>query len=102
MGRIAGKVYTEAADLARLERRVTELPVNARVRVHTRDRGAIEGVVTVTPTVQAFRDAADNEGTNGVVKLEDPGRPGWTEVVWLDEITRVDHLDSVTKGSSRA
>lgn len=102
MGRIADKVYTEPADLARFERRVAELAVNARVRVHTRDRGAIEGVVLVTPTVQLFRDAADNEGTNGVVKLADPERPGWSEVVWLDEITRVEHLDSVTKGVSKA
>jgi len=102
MGRIAEKVYTEATDLAWLERWVVELAINARVRVHTRERGAIEGVVMVTPTVQLFRDAADNEGTNGVVKLEDPERPGWSVVVWLDEITRVEHIDSVTRGASRA
>lgn len=102
MGRIAETIYTEPQDVARLDRLVEQLAINARVRLHTRDRGVIEGVVMVTPTVQMFRDANDDEGINGVVKLEDPRQPGWSDLVWLGEIERVEHLDSVTMGATKA
>lgn len=102
MGRIAETVYTDQGDIARLEQWVEELAINARVRVHTRAEGVVEGVVMVTPTVQIYRDGADNEGVNGTVKLEDPQRPGWSSVVWLGEIVRVEHVDSVTTGASKA
>lgn len=102
MGRIAEKIFTTPADIHRLERLVDELAINARVRLHTVDRRAIEGVVMVTPTVQTFRDPNDDEGINGVVKLEDPARPDWTEYVWLGDIASVEHLDSVTMGSTKA
>ncbi|SEO95002.1 Protein of unknown function [Luteibacter sp. UNC138MFCol5.1] len=101
MGRIAEKVYTDPRDVARLERFVGELAINARVRVHTKS-GVVEGVVMVTPTIQVFRDAADNEGINGTVKLEDARQPGWSGLVWLGDIERVEHLDSVTMGATRA
>jgi len=102
MGRIAETVFTEQADIARMERWVEELAINARVRVHLADGNAVEGVVMVTPTVQVFKNADDVEGINGTVKLEDPQQPGWSGLVWLGDIVRVDHLDSVTMGATKA
>jgi hypothetical protein len=102
MGRTATKVFTEPADVARLEGWVVELAVNARVRVHRVDGPPVEGLVTVTPTVQLFKDPSEREGLNGVVLLEDPQQPGWSGLVWLGDITRVEHLDSVRMGTSRA
>jgi hypothetical protein len=37
-----------------------------------------------------------------VVKLEDPQQPGWSGLVWLGDIVSVEHLDSVTMGSTKA
>jgi len=50
--------------------------------------------VTVRPTVQEFFDGDGNEGTNGVVHLEQPGTSGWNRYVWFDQIERIEHLDS--------
>jgi len=102
MGREAARVYTSSEDIALLERQVETLAVNARVRVRTRDGSVEEGIVTVTPTVQVFVDADGNEGLNGVVKLEDLRRPGWNGEIWLGDIVRIEHLDSVVMGVSKA
>lgn len=102
MGRSATKVFTQPADIARLEHWVTELAVNARVRVYCGHTAPQEGVVTVTPTVQVFQDGDGNEGLNGIVKLESDQRPDWGGAIWLGDITGVEHLDSVTFGSSKA
>jgi len=102
MGRIARVVFTQPADVARMEQWVEELAINARVRVHLTAGAPVEGVVMVTPTIQVFKDADDIEGMNGVVKLEDPQQPGWSGLVWLGDIVGVEHLDSVTMGASKA
>ncbi|UPG84353.1 DUF3247 family protein [Luteibacter aegosomatis] len=97
MAQNAKTVFTHPDDMARLDRLVAELAVNARVRVHLVGGGSVEGTVAVTPTVQSFRDEEGTEGTNGVVRLEKPDA-----TVWLGDMARVEHLDSVVKGSSRA
>lgn len=102
MGRMASKVFTDPQDVARMEHWVEELAINARVRVHLLEGPPVEGVVMVTPTVQVFKDADDVEGINGTVKLEDPQQPGWSGSVWLGDIVRVEHLDSVTMGATKA
>ncbi|MGE7136652.1 DUF3247 family protein [Luteibacter sp. NPDC031894] len=102
MGRIARTVFSEPADIQRMERWVEELAINARVRVHVKEGSPVEGVVMVTPTIQVFKDADDIEGINGTVKLEDPQQPGWSGLVWLGDIVRVEQLDSVTMGATRA
>lgn len=102
MGRIARVVFTAPADVARMEHWVEELAINARVRVHLTEGEPVEGVVMVTPTIQVFKDADDIEGINGTVKLEDPRQPGWSGLVWLGDIVRVEHLDSVTMGATKA
>ena len=98
----APAVLTAPAQIARLQALVAELAVNARVRIHRCDGSIDVGVVAVTPTVQVFRLAGGDEGINGLVKLEDPARPAWDGLIWLHDIVRVEHLDSVTRGSSRA
>lgn len=97
MAQHANIVFTQPDDIAHLDRVIADLAVNAHVRVHLTDGTSVDGVVTVTPTVQTFRDDDGTEGTNGVVRLEKPDA-----TVWLSDIARVEHLDSVTKGSSRA
>ncbi|HEV7775610.1 MAG TPA: DUF3247 family protein [Luteibacter sp.] len=92
MGRNAEHVYTEPGAIARIEAWIAELPGAAVVRIVEIDGRETSGVVSVRPTVQAFRDGNENEGINGVVTLEDPDRPGWTGTIWLDRIERVDRL----------
>jgi hypothetical protein len=102
MGRQAIEVYTDPADIAELEQRVVDLAVNARVRITTRQGEIVEGTVAVTSTVQVFFDPDGNEGINGVAILEDARRPGWLGEIWLGDIRRIEHLDSVVMGVSKA
>ncbi len=94
MSREATRVYTEKADIQRLEALIAELPANGRVVLLMRDGRACDGVVSVRPNVQVFRDPQQREGINAEVKLERPDVHGWTQHVWLDEIARVEHLDA--------
>ncbi|HUA79676.1 MAG TPA: DUF3247 family protein [Dyella sp.] len=102
MGRRAKHVYIDADDIAMLEKRVDELAVNAAVRIVKNDGEVVEGVVSVTPTVQVFLDPDDREGMNGVVRLIDRERPDWDGLIWLGDIRDVRHLDSVRTGTSKA
>ncbi|HEY4143699.1 DUF3247 family protein [Pinirhizobacter sp.] len=98
MSKYAPQVYTDPGDIARLETLVSDLPDNACVSVVEHDGTTTTGVVAALPTVQSFRDEKENEGMNGVVRLEDTGLPGGYRTIWLDRIERVIQLDSV-KGS---
>lgn len=102
MGRLAECVYTSANDIAQLEMWVDELAVNAAVRIIKHNGEVVEGVVSVTPTVQVFLDPNDQEGMNGVVRLIDRTRPEWDGLVWLGDIRDIQHLDSVRMGTSKA
>ena len=102
MGRRAERVFTDPADIALLEKWVDELAVNASVRIAKHDGEVVEGMVTVTPTVQVFLGPGDQEGMNGVVRLIDVNRPDWDGLVWLGDIRDIQHLDSVRMGTSRA
>jgi hypothetical protein len=102
MGQLADRVYTRKTDIQHLEELVDELAINAKVSLKLSNNGITEGVVAATPSVQVFRDPQGKEGTNGVVKLIDPERPDWSELVWLGDIRHLVHLDSVTKGASKA
>lgn len=98
----APDVVTAPAEIERLHALVAELAVNAQVRIHRSDGSTETGLVTVTPTVQMFRLPGGDEGINGLVKLEDRARPDWSGLIWLTHIARVEHLDSVTRGASKA
>jgi len=94
MSRKAEHVLIDDESIRRLESLVCELQGNSRVVLHLRDGSTCEGVVTVRPSAQVFRDHADCEGINAELQLERPDMPTWHRRIWLDQIVRVEHLDS--------
>jgi hypothetical protein len=100
MGKYAEHVCVEPAEIERIEALVGELPTNGHVRIVQKDGRRHDGVISERPNVQVFRDAEEREGINGMVRLERPGEPGWSCFVWLDQIERVEHLDSTLGGES--
>ncbi|EIL97696.1 hypothetical protein RHOFW104T7_14485 [Rhodanobacter thiooxydans] len=94
MGRAAERVYTDRASIQQLESLVEELPANGHVVLLLKDGSSCDGVVVTRPNVQMFRDADEREGINATVRLERPDVPEWSQQVWLDQIVRVEHLDS--------
>ncbi|MBT2115843.1 DUF3247 family protein [Dyella sp. LX-66] len=99
MARSADHVYTDEPTILALEALVRELPTNGRVRLELTNGDRCEGVIVERPNVQLYLDPSDRrEGINGELCLERPEAPDWHRWVWLDEIARVEHLDS-TMGS---
>ena len=92
MSRIAGRVYSAAADLARFEAFALQLPQDARVMVALDDGSVVQGIVSATPTLQMFFDPQDNEGLNGVVRIEGFPTGSGDHYVWLDRIRSVTPL----------
>ena len=92
MSRIADRVYSDAADLARFEAIALQLPQDARVAIVLVDGSIVQGIVTATPTLQMFFDPQGNEGLNGVVRVE--GFPAGTgdHYLWLDRIQAATRL----------
>ncbi len=76
MGSKAPHVVTDDAGIRALEALVHELQGNSHVVLRLRDGSTCEGVVTVRPSVQVFRDDEDREGINAVVQLERPDCAG--------------------------
>ena len=93
MGRTAERVYTNDADIARMEALMEQLPDEARVELLLEDGSSVTGVVSVRPTVQAFLDPKGEEGINGVVRIDDAADPSRAHYVWLDVIREVRRLD---------
>ena len=89
MSRTAPNVYTDAADIAHLESLLPQLPDEARVEVTLNDGTRVLGTVAVRPTVQQYRDAGENEGSNGQLRLDDLDAPVQQHHVWLDQITAI-------------
>lgn len=94
MGSKAPNVVTDENGIRRLEALVHELQGNSHVVLVLHDGGACDGVVTVRPSVQVFRDQAGLEGLNAEVQLERPDVPTWHQRIWLDQVVRIEHLDS--------
>ena len=94
MGREAACVFADEDGIRRLESLVHQLPANSHVVVLLQDGSRCDGVVSVRPSVQVFRDHDDREGINATVELERPDVPGWNRRIWLDQVVRVEHLDS--------
>jgi hypothetical protein len=95
MSKYAPNVFSDPVDVARLEALVGQLPGNARVSIVEFDGTTSTGVVAVVPSMQTFRDAAEQEGLNGVVRIQDDDLPDGFRVIWLDSIKRVIQHDSV-------
>ncbi|BBD80746.1 DUF3247 family protein [Aerosticca soli] len=100
MARLATHVYTDQASIARLEAMVRELPTNGHVRLWLKEGGNCDGFICERPNVQLFRDSDDREGFNAIVRLDHRGIGGWSRFVWLDDIARIEHLDSTLGGES--
>lgn len=95
MGAQAARVYITRHDTERLKSLIAALPAHARVRLTLKDGSTCTGVVATRPNVQLFLDAQEHEGINATVKLERPDVPKWSRHVWLDQIVRVEHVDSI-------
>jgi hypothetical protein len=107
MARVAPRVYLAAGDIARLESIATQLPQDACVQVSLEDGRQLAGMVSATPTVQAFFDPRGVEGMNALLRLDacfddagfdDAGmdetrlHPAGIHDVWLDEIAAIARL----------
>ncbi|MCD9033174.1 DUF3247 family protein [Luteimonas sp. Y-2-2-4F] len=92
MGQFAPRVHTEPGDIARLEALIGALDDEAVVEIELEDGARVNGVVSVRPTVQTFRDPEGREGSNGVVRIDDILEPGRSHTLWLDTIRRVRRL----------
>lgn len=96
MTRTAKRVFTHAADIAHLQEQIGQLCDGAFVRVTMKDGGIREGTVSERPQAQLFYDPDGIEGTNAVVRLEDPAMDpvgASQHEFWLDEIARIERLD---------
>jgi hypothetical protein len=94
MSRTAPTIYTDPADIARLEALLPQLPDEARVEVTLEDDTRVLGTVAVRPTVQQYRDADENEGSNGQLRLDDLDTPVQQHHIWLHQIRSVRQLPS--------
>lgn len=97
MTRTAEQVFTAAEDIARLRCQIEELPNGAHVRLHMKDGSVQRGTVAGRPMAQMFFDPEGREGTNSVVRLEEPAMDhpetaSWREV-WLHRVERIERLD---------
>lgn len=100
MGRTAQQIHSDPEAIRRLELLVEQLPANGHVVLVLKDGSSCDGVVSTRPNVQVFRDAQENEGINARVQLRRPDAPGWSRRFWLDQVVRVEHLDSIMGSES--
>jgi len=100
MDRQAERVYTDQASVLQLESLIDQLPTDGHVVLVMKDGSSCDGVVSKRPNVQVFRDADEHEGINGRVQLQRPDVPEWSRHVWLDQVVRVEHLDSIMASES--
>jgi hypothetical protein len=95
--RIAPRVYTEQADIDRLQSLIPELSNDRRVEVRLVDGRVFSGIVAARPMTTQFFDADGQEGTNGVVRLEQPALDHPEDAhrvdLFLDQIESIRPLD---------
>lgn len=86
------KVYVTAADIARLQTLITQLPGNTHVSVVLGDGTRYTGFVTIRPSIETFVDADGVEGMNAELRMDDPNVPTWEPSLWVGDIARVQAL----------
>lgn len=95
--RTAPRVYTDQADIDRLQAMIVELPNDRRVRVTLHDGRVFTGIVAARPMTMQFYDPDGREGTNGTVRLEQPALEQPEQARWvdlfLDQIAEIRPLD---------
>ncbi|HGM7336284.1 TPA: DUF3247 family protein [Stenotrophomonas maltophilia] len=92
MSRTAPRIHTDPAQIARLEALLPQLEGETQVQLTLHDGRRLLGTVAVKPTVQQYRNAAGDEGSNGQLRLDDYDTPVQQHHVWLDEIASIDRL----------
>ncbi|MGY8564790.1 DUF3247 family protein [Paracidovorax citrulli] len=95
MSRYAPTILTHQADIAALEALLPQLKGQTQVEITLDDGSVLHGTVAVQPTVQQYRDADENEGSNGQLRLDDLASPDQQHVLWLDQIRAVRSLPPV-------
>ena len=91
---------TDPAAIARIESLIANLPANARVRLLMIDGSRCQGRVSVRPTVETVRDHNGVEGINARVALELNDQASDERLIWLDQVQRIEHLDSTMGGEN--
>lgn len=94
MSQVAPSVCTTQAGIGRLVTLIAELPAHGHVVLHLHDGSSVAGVVRVRGSIQVFRDTRGKEGMNVRIGLERRDVSGDIRYVWLDQVERVQHLDS--------
>lgn len=97
MTRNAEHVHVDPVEVARIRELVQLLPNGAHVVLQMVDGGTLEGIVAARPVAQLFFGPDGTEGTNAVLRLEQPAlnapeAAGWRDV-WVDRIAAVRRLD---------
>ena len=95
MSRNAPRIHTNPADIADLEALLPQLKGQTQVEITLTDGRRLLGTVAVQPTVQQYRDAEENEGSNGQLRLDDLDSPAQQHALWLDEIRTIRELPPV-------
>lgn len=89
MSRYAPTIHTDPARIAALEALLPHLHGQTRVELTLHDGTRLLGTVAVQPTLQQYRDADENEGSNGQLRLDDLDTPVQQHHVWLDQIASI-------------
>ena len=93
MAQFAERVVTDQAEIDRIKAMILVLDEEARVEIELDDGTVLAGAVAIKPTLQVFRDPQGNEGTNGVLRLDDALEPERPHFIALDRIRRVRRLE---------
>ncbi len=97
MSRKAERVHTDPEAIARLQDLVAQLPAGARVSLLLNDGVEVTGIVVARPMTQLFFGPDGTEGTNSVLRLQQPAmyntETGRIDDIWLDRIALVRRLD---------
>ena len=97
MTRNAEQVHVDPGEVARIRDLIEQLPNGAHVVLQMADDGPLEGIVAARPVAQLFFGPDGNEGTNAVLRLEQPAlshpeQAGWLDL-WVDRIRSIKRLD---------
>ncbi|MEP6897559.1 MAG: DUF3247 family protein [Rhodanobacter sp.] len=90
----------DQASIRQIRSLIRELPASGHVVLVMHDGCNCDGAVSALPNVQVFRDADEHEVVNARVQLQRPDVPEWSRHVWLDQVARVEHMDSIMASES--
>lgn len=95
--RIADTVYTDQADIDRIQALIVDLDNDDRVALTLADGRVVRGIVALKPSILQFFDRHGREGSNATVRLDQPAleapdQAGWIDVM-LGDVVAVRHLD---------